>query len=226
MKHLDRFYNNANIPWVTLTWSKFYSNIQTPPQARCPIGSFWWKEIPKLFKNFKTFSTCNPIRGNSDLFWAGTWTGQPLKERYPQLFSFNRKPKCSIRFFLDHDVEVIFRLPLSTQAAIQLEELLDLVHNINWDESANDSWIYFWGNSNYSSKKAYKLLIGTEQASPLFPWLWPSSNLGKHKFFFRLLLRDRLNTRNLLRRKNMHLDDYNCVLCNAGHEETSFHLFF
>jgi len=117
------------------------------------------------------------------LFWAGTWTGQPLKERYPQLFSFNRKPKCSIRFFLDHDVEVIFRLPLSTQAAIQLEELLDLVHNINWDESDNDSWIYSWGNSNYTSKKAYKLLIGTEQASPLFPWLWASSNLGKHKFF-------------------------------------------
>ena len=24
----------------------------------------------------------------------------------------------------------------------------------------------------------------------------------------------------------MHLDDYNCVLCNLGCEETSFHLFF
>jgi hypothetical protein len=52
--------------------------------------------------------------------------------------------------------------------------------------------------------------------------------LGKHKFkiFFWLLLRDRLNSRNLLRRKNMELEDYSCVLCNTGHEETSFFISF
>jgi len=49
MKHLDKFYNQADIPWVTLTWSKFYSNTQTPPHARSPVGSFWWKDIMKLF---------------------------------------------------------------------------------------------------------------------------------------------------------------------------------
>ena len=35
-----------------------------------------------------------------------------------------------------------------------------------------------------------------------------------------------MNTRNLLRRKHMHLDDYSCVLCNTGCEGTSFHIFF
>lgn len=40
------------------------------------------------------------------------------------------------------------------------------------------------------------------------------------------LFRDRLNTKNILWRKNMDLDDYNCVLCNLDCEETSFHLFF
>jgi hypothetical protein len=40
------------------------------------------------------------------------------------------------------------------------------------------------------------------------------------------MIRDRLNTRNLLRRKNMHLEDYSYVLCNSGQEETSWHLFF
>ena len=39
-------------------------------------------------------------------------------------------------------------------------------------------------------------------------------------------IKDRLNTRNLLRRKNVYLDDYTCVLCSNGLEETSFHLFF
>lgn len=95
-----------------------------------------------------------------------------------------------------------------------------------WDGNTNDTWSYSWGSCKFSSKKAYKIIIGHTQASPLFNWLWASSNLGKHKFFFWLLLRDRLNTRNLLRRKNMELEDYNCVLCNTDCEETSFHLFF
>jgi hypothetical protein len=97
---------------------------------------------------------------------------------------------------------------------------------INWDLEANDSWSFSWGTADYSNKRAYNNLIGDEPASPLFTWLWGSGNLGKHKFFLWLLLHDRLNTRNLLRRKNMHLDDYTCVLCNLGHEETSLHLFF
>jgi hypothetical protein len=69
-------------------------------------------------------------------------------------------------------------------------------------------------------------ITSNSEASPLFFGLWASCNLGKHKFFFWLLIRDILNTTNLLRRKNMELDDYTCVLCNGGHEETSFHLFF
>ena len=90
----------------------------------------------------------------------------------------------------------------------------------------DDIWSYCWGSPKFSSKKAYGALIGTTAASPLFKWLWASSNLGQHKFFFWLFLRDRLNTRNILRRKNMTLDCYNCVLCNLDCEETCFHLFF
>jgi len=113
-------------------------------------------------------------------------------------------------------------LPLSVQAATQLEEVLDLVEETNWDINGTDSWSYSWGSPKFSSKKAYNILIGNTEASPLFAWMWGSSNLGKHKFFFWLLLRDRLNTRNMLRRKNRHLDDYNCVFCNSNTEETAF----
>jgi hypothetical protein len=52
MKFLDKFYNHADVPWVSLTWSNLYSNEQTPPQSRCPVGSFWWKDILKLFEKF------------------------------------------------------------------------------------------------------------------------------------------------------------------------------
>lgn len=116
-------------------------------------------------------------------------------------------------------------LPLSSQAADQLTQVQALLNNLHLDPNVDDIWNYVWG-SQFSSKKAYKALKGTMEASPLFRWLWSSSNLGKHKFFFWLLLRDGLNTRNLLRRKNRNLDDYSCVLCNNGIEETLEHLFF
>jgi hypothetical protein len=35
MKFLDKFYNHADVPRVSLTWSNLYTNEQTPPQSRC-----------------------------------------------------------------------------------------------------------------------------------------------------------------------------------------------
>jgi len=178
----------------------------------------------QLFSKFQKFAVCHPYKGTTVLFWSDDCA--TLKDLYPQLFSFTRKQKCSVRFFLDQSIHRIFSLPLTTLAAQQLEEIDNLLQHRLLDEDTNDVWSYSWGTANYRSKKAYKVLIGHTPCSPLFNWLWKSSNLGKHKFFFWLLLRDRLSTRNMLSRKNMALEDYNCVLCNAGCEETSFHLFF
>jgi hypothetical protein len=66
---------------------------------------------------------------------------------------------------------------------------------------------------NTSPKKAYLQIIGINNASPIFKWMWKFCVRGKHKFFFWLLLGDKLNTIELLRRKNMDLQEYNCVLC-------------
>jgi hypothetical protein len=47
----------------------------------------------------------------------------------------------------------------------------------------------------------------------------------KHKVFFWLLLKDRLSTRYILRRKNKVMPSYDCVLCQMQLEETLEHLF-
>lgn len=127
---------------------------------------------------------------------------------------------------LEQELDMIFSLPLSQIALAQLEEIQLTLDNRDLNDSLGDIWSYSWGSAKYSSKKAYTILIGSNSVSPLFKWLCGSCNLGSHKFCFWLLLRDRLNTRNLLRRKNMTLSDYNCVLCNSGCGETSFQIFF
>jgi hypothetical protein len=48
----------------------------------------------------------------------------------------------------------------------------------------------------------------------------------KHKVFYWLLLQNRLNTRGLLRRKNMHLESYTCDLCLLQRVKNLRHLFF
>jgi hypothetical protein len=138
MKFLDRFYNKAAIPWVSLTWSKLYSNSQTPPHARSPVGSFWWKEIMQLYGKFKDIASCSPNRGNNTLFWSEDWSGTALKEQYPQLFSFTKKPKCSVRFFLDQEINRIFSLHLSIQASAQLDEIQDMLQQRTRNENLDD----------------------------------------------------------------------------------------
>jgi hypothetical protein len=67
--------------------------------------------------------------------------------------------------------------------------------------------------------------MGNMQIPAVYKWLWECFCQPKHKVFFWLLLKDRLSTRNILRRKNMHLDSYNCVLCPLLTEGTVEHLF-
>lgn len=56
--------------------------------------------------------------------------------------------------------------------------------------------------------------------------MWKSCCWGRQKFTFWLLLKDKLNTRNILRRKGRILDDYSCPLCASQTEERADHLFF
>lgn len=83
-----------------------------------------------------------------------------------------------------------------------------------------------WVPPQFSSSKAFKLMTGHAQVHAVFKWLWKTSCQCKHKVLFWLVLKDRLSTRNILKRKGMHLDDYNCVLCQQDTEETLMHLLF
>jgi len=119
----------------------------------------------------------------------------------------------------------LFNLPVSVEAYNQLQELQYELSSLVLDD-LNDSWTYIWGSPQFSSSKAYRSLIGHTQAHPIFKWLWKTSCQNKHKVFFWLILIDRLSTRDMMRRRRMHLDDYHCVLCQQPPEETVMHLLF
>jgi hypothetical protein len=61
-----------------------------------------------------------------------------------------------------------------------------------------------------------------------FSWIRKSKVCKKLKVFIWLVFRDRINSRNLLKRRNYKVDndDYNCVLCDHLIEETTYHMLF
>ena len=84
------------------------------------------------------------------------------------------------------------------------------------------------GLFKYTSKKMYNLPYKFILPSKPFIWIWDSKCANKLKVFSWLMLVDRLNTRNILRRKkhNIQGNDYSCAICTQQQEETTFHLFF
>ncbi|WVZ78801.1 hypothetical protein U9M48_026452, partial [Paspalum notatum var. saurae] len=122
------------------------------------------------------------------------------------------------------DSSMMFHLPLSAQAHRQYQEFLLKLESVILTDDL-DEWMYRWGTKEFSTKKAYNLLIGSRQVHVSFGWLWKSFCQPKHKVFFWLILVDCLPTRDRLQRRRMDLPSYSCVMCSQGNLESSAHLF-
>lgn len=160
------------------------------------------------------------------MFWHDLWDGRVLQQSFLELFSYSKNALISVSSMKSAALPIShFHLSLSAEAYDQFLQLQNIIHNIDLS-AVPDRWQYIWGSFAFSSSKAYKTLIGSLQVHDVYGWLWRSSCQNKRKFFFWLLLKDRLSTRNLLKRKHMSLPDYNYVFCSYGIEESLHHLFF
>lgn len=222
IKHLHKFFNKEDIPWVSLVWEKYYGSGKLPRSGR--KGSFWWRDIVKLLCKFKGMARVQIGNGSTCLLWEDLWGNEILNQQFLELSSFAKNKKISFaEGCAQAQLHSLFHLPLSQQAHAQMLSLQGVLNEINMSEET-DRWSYIWNPNKFSVKKTYKHLSGHEVTPPAYNWLWASSCQSKHKVFFWLLLKDRISTRELLQRKNMELQDHNCVLCNASVEETLTHL--
>jgi hypothetical protein len=116
-------------------------------------------------------------------------------------------------------------LPLSAQAYQELVQLQQLMQD-NPLTQGNDQWAYCWGDK-YSSASFYRHIHNHLQVPNVYKWIWKSCCVMKHKVFAWLLLSDRLNTRDLLKRRHWRVtEDEHCVLCPGRRYEDRIHLFF
>jgi hypothetical protein len=222
LKNLNKFFNKQDIPWVHLVWEKHYKNGKLPGHVR--KGSYWWRDILKLLPSFKEMARVEMKNGSSILFWQDNWNTQDLKTLTPELYSFAKNKYIAAHKVSEQsDFTQLLHLPISEEAFEQMQHILLVLGNITPTEN-KDIWRFSWG-ANFSSSQAYRQLVGHQQVHIVYRWLWQCLCQPKHKVFFWLLIKDRLSTRNILKRKNMFLDSYNCVLCLQNTEETYQHLF-
>lgn len=222
LKFLHKFYSKAPVPWVRLVWEHYYANGSLPGQQR--RGSFWWRDVVSLLMIYKKFVSVTPLDGDTVLFWDDRWHGDILNQQFPELASFSTCPNATLKEIKESNSLIQhFHLPLSQQAYMQFQDLYDILAHAQQNQG-NDQWIFNGANSTFSSLKIYKQIIGQRAVHPAFHWLWQSKCQMKHKVFFWLVLRDRISTRDILSRRNMHLDSYNCEMCILQRRETTSHL--
>jgi hypothetical protein len=97
IKHLDKFYDNVDVPWVKLIRDAYYYDIV--PHVVTLSSSFWWKGVFGLVDVWREMSTCKALSGSSVLFWDDKWQDETLSQKFPSLHSFAKDRLISVRSF-------------------------------------------------------------------------------------------------------------------------------
>jgi hypothetical protein len=103
MKHLHKFYNKEDIPWVHLVWQHYSLCMVT-------VGF-----------------------GDTALFWSDSWQGEVMHNRFPRLYSFALDTDVSVQDVMSRDDKaILFELPLSEQAFQEYQDMLHTLSQIEY----------------------------------------------------------------------------------------------
>jgi len=178
---------------------------------------------------YRAITTVTIGDGSSVLFWKDHCLFPSMADEFPRLYSYARDEDVSVQGLLTAaSIGASFHLPLSAQAMEELRDMQVAAADVTMTLGSRDSWDTIWQGGRFTSSKYYMHCFREEESDAAFKWVWRSSCTNKWKVFCWLLLSDRLNTRNMLRRRGMVLqhNDYGCLFCTNPPEETIEHLFF
>lgn len=124
IKHLQKFYNKEDVPWVQLIWNSYYFGRVPHDTTLC--GSFWWRDVSKLMDKFRVVYVVQVNSGDTVLFWRDNWAldnnSLLLQDRFKRLFSYCLDKNISVQQVLNaENLLSLFQLPLSEQAYVELQ---------------------------------------------------------------------------------------------------------
>jgi hypothetical protein len=156
VKHLHKFFNRDDTPWISLVWEKYYESRKLPGNSK--KGSFWWRDIIKLLDKFKGIAKVEVKNGKSCQLWEDLWEDDLLKHKFPELYSFAKKKEIVLVDGINQTpIHSLFHLPLSQQTHGQMVQLQWDLENLQLDNT-HDKWSYIWSSGNFSVKKTLSML--------------------------------------------------------------------
>jgi hypothetical protein len=172
LKHLHKFYNNEDIPWVHLVRDAYY-----------------YQSVPHAAEEYRSITSVMIGNGSSAIFWSDLWKEEVLDAKFSRLFSFAKDKLQSVKEFVHKDsILDNFHLPLSVEAHAELSNLKDLLDDIQINDSLNDSWVFTLGVAGFKPSKVYKHAFNHLETNQPACWIWKSKCNSKHKFFAWLVL--------------------------------------
>lgn len=181
LKHLHKFFNKKDIPWVRLIWNTYYNEGKLPQSSK-EKGSFWWKDVLKLCDLYRGIAKCVVGNGSTALFWNDIWNDRLLHQSFPRLYAYAKNKSMSVRNFMSlQNTSQHFHLPLSSQAHQEYMQLQQIIRGgtLILNEDHKDTWIYQWGTASYTSSKFYYYTLRQLQPPQTFIWLWDSKCSNK-----------------------------------------------
>ena len=197
-----------------------YKRQQHPQQGQLLNGPISWKV------------GC----GDKFKFWEDNWTGgdNHLLEKYHRLYTISVQQNQLIQHMgvyknTGWEWDFKWQRPLFDSEIDQAVSFIQEVEGFRIRPDIGDQWVWEADPSGqYSVKSAYSVLIqdvSKEAPDEEFKELWKLKVPSKVVVFAWRLLKDRLPTRDNLRRKQIELQDYLCPFCRIM-EESASHLFF
>jgi hypothetical protein len=105
IKHLHKFYNKYDIPWVQLIWHTHYASGLIP-HAAAKKGSFWFRDVMKYVEHFRGVASASTGPGDTVLLWEDVWNGHFLANELPRLYSYGRNKINSVAQFMGHPFSI------------------------------------------------------------------------------------------------------------------------
>lgn len=114
-------HTKADVPWVQLIWTKYYSN--KIPYGTWEVG-FLWKDILRFNVMYRCIARCLIGDGSVVLFWEDLWIDGILSHEFPQLYSFATYQHISVKRSMEAEYfDNLFSLPLFIQASEEYQLL-------------------------------------------------------------------------------------------------------
>lgn len=99
MKHLDKFFNKWNLPWVKMLWNKYNDNNTLPPHATLEKKLILVKGYFPLIPLYMTITTIQINKGDTALLWKDQWCDNIMELVCPSLYSFTMNEDISVSTF-------------------------------------------------------------------------------------------------------------------------------